>query len=361
MEQIVMSDGRVYEMLWDCQFCGTKKNLGLTHRFCPNCGAPQNPDSRYYPSDDEKIEVEDHVFVGADVTCPSCNELNSAKAEFCGQCGSPLTAGARAKTLQAQSVGAGERFDTSGSRDVVKEQFDAEMVRVGVQQAPTGSSGSSRKWMLIIGVVIALIAGVFVLLNWTSQTKVVVSGHEWQRTISIEEYQNFSVRSWRDSPPMGDNVSMTVGSCRQEQRSTRSVPDGQDCRTVRQDNGDGTFSQRQECTTRYRQEPVYDDKCTWTGQTWNFDRNAQASGNLSQTPAWPAINLNCAGQRRVGCERESGRDERYTVLYAATEDDKTYRCDFPQAAWQEVPLESIWSAEVRVVIQELVCDTLKRE
>ena len=112
-----MSDGKVYEMLWDCEYCGTKGNLGLTHRFCPNCGAPQNPDSRYYPSDEEKVEVHDHRYVGVDVTCPACNELNSAAAEFCGQCGSPLTEGAKARTLEAQVRHEGERFESSGSRD----------------------------------------------------------------------------------------------------------------------------------------------------------------------------------------------------------------------------------------------------
>ncbi len=117
-----MSDSNVYEMLWDCQFCGAKGNLGLSHRFCPNCGAPQNPDSRYYPSDEEKVAVHDHVFVGVDVTCPACNELNSAAAEFCGQCGSPLTEGARAKTLSSETASAGQAFQSSGSRDVVKER-----------------------------------------------------------------------------------------------------------------------------------------------------------------------------------------------------------------------------------------------
>ena len=31
-------DEPVYEMLWDCGYCGHKKLLGLTHRFCANCG-----------------------------------------------------------------------------------------------------------------------------------------------------------------------------------------------------------------------------------------------------------------------------------------------------------------------------------
>jgi len=53
-------------MLWDCEFCGTKKLLGKTHRFCPNCGAQQDPKARYFPSDEEKVAVKDHVYVGVD-------------------------------------------------------------------------------------------------------------------------------------------------------------------------------------------------------------------------------------------------------------------------------------------------------
>jgi hypothetical protein len=52
----------VYEMIWDCKFCGQKKLLGLTHRFCAGCGAPQDPASRYFPPDSEKVAVHDHEF-----------------------------------------------------------------------------------------------------------------------------------------------------------------------------------------------------------------------------------------------------------------------------------------------------------
>ncbi len=56
----------VYEMLWDCRHCGSKKLLGLTHRHRPQCGAPQNPSERYFPSEDEKVAVQNHVYYGAD-------------------------------------------------------------------------------------------------------------------------------------------------------------------------------------------------------------------------------------------------------------------------------------------------------
>jgi hypothetical protein len=356
-----MSDGKIYEMLWDCQFCDTKRNLGLTHRFCPNCGAPQNPNSRYYPSDEDKVEVHDHVYVGVDVTCPACNELNSAAAEFCGQCGSPLTAGAKARTLEQQVRSQGESFESSGSRDVVKEQFDAEMRRVGVlPDEKKKRGGLNWKIFAMIAVVIAAIIGAFVAFNYTEEATLIVTGHQWERSISIQEYRNFSTRAWSDSRPAGDNV--VRGSCSREVRSYNKIPDGEVCRTVRRDNGDGTFSQSQECTTRYRDEPVYDDMCTWTGQRWENAQPVIASGDLSDTPTWPNLNLNCDGQRRIACERESGRNESYRVLFDNTEKDASYECPFSQAQWQDIAVESLWTAEVRVLVGGMiVCDSLQRK
>ena len=49
---------RTYEMLWNCQFCGTKKLLAKTHKHCPNCGGAQDPRWRFFPSDAEKVAVE---------------------------------------------------------------------------------------------------------------------------------------------------------------------------------------------------------------------------------------------------------------------------------------------------------------
>ena len=39
----------VFEMLWDCASCDTKNLLGKTNRFCPVCGAPQDPKRRRFP------------------------------------------------------------------------------------------------------------------------------------------------------------------------------------------------------------------------------------------------------------------------------------------------------------------------
>ena len=69
---------KTYEMMWDCEYCGSDKLLGVTHRYCPECGAAQNPDKRYFPPDDQKVAVQDHKYVGADLKCPACEEAMSA-------------------------------------------------------------------------------------------------------------------------------------------------------------------------------------------------------------------------------------------------------------------------------------------
>ena len=47
-----------YQMLWDCKFCGTQKLLGVTHRHCPNCGAAQDPERRYFPAEADMVALE---------------------------------------------------------------------------------------------------------------------------------------------------------------------------------------------------------------------------------------------------------------------------------------------------------------
>lgn len=355
-----MSD-KTYEMLWDCQFCGTTKNLGKTHRFCSNCGAPQNPDSRYYPSDEEKVAVEDHKFVGVDVTCPACTQLNSADAEFCYQCGSPLTEGARAKTLEEQSKSEGQQFESSGSRDLIQEKHDAEMERIGVKPKNKPKRGSNIKVFAIIGVVIAAIIGIVTVMNLTDEATVYADSHTWERTVSVEEYVEFTTMSWRDARPPGDNMTIDFGSCSRKQRSTKQIPDGETCRTVRKDQGDGTFRESRECTPKYRSEPVYDDWCRWRGNTWQDAYTRQTSGEgLNPEPYYEDISLNCEGQSRLGCERANYSGS-YDVNFVGNE-SRTYTCGFSQNEWSNIPIESVWTIEVRKVNANAgLCNTLERQ
>ncbi|HET9484559.1 MAG TPA: hypothetical protein VFO79_11435, partial [Xanthomonadales bacterium] len=72
MGERVESQG-FYEMLWDCGYCDTKGLLGKSQRHCANCGAKQNPDKRYVPTEEQKQRIEGHKYEGSDRTCPSCH------------------------------------------------------------------------------------------------------------------------------------------------------------------------------------------------------------------------------------------------------------------------------------------------
>lgn len=349
-----MSNEKTYEMLWDCKFCGTKKLLGKTHRFCPNCGAAQDPATRYYPSDEEKVAVEDHIYVGADKICSACGALNSANAEFCAQCGAPLSSAATAGQLAEQSRAAeGAAFESSGSRDVAKESFDAEMQRIGVQAAPGAQKGRSPLMIGLLVVGALVVVGILAALFWKQDTAAYVTGHTWERTIQIEEFKPTAASAWCDSLP-ADAYSITR---RTEQRSSRQVPDGEVCRTVRQDRGDGTFTERTECTPRYRSEPVYDERCYFTINRWGYGRDVRAAGDqLSDTLQWPATNIQNTGTC-IGCEREGQRSETYQVTLRAGE--KTFECSVPLERWQAMPVESAWKVDVGVITGQPDCSSLK--
>lgn len=327
------SDGKTYEMLWSCEYCGAAKLLGKTHRHCPECGAAQNPARRYFPSEEEKVAVEDHVFVGADVRCPACQAPMSAKAKHCAACGSPLD-----KTAAVALVA------------------DPKAAAKAPAAAPKRGSRKGLKIGLILGGVGTLLLFIILLFAWTAEKQLQAIGHTWQREIKIEVFGPKSESEWCDSMP-ADAYSVTRS---REVRSYNEIPDGQDCRTRRVDNGDGTFTEKQECTTKYRKEPVYADKCRYTVNRWSYSRSATAAGrSLAEVPAWPQPQLRAAGTS-IGSEREGQRVETYTVHFAdAAEAGKTLTCDLSEGSWRAVAVGSQWKADASVITGLLDCSTLQ--
>ena len=136
---------KTYEMQWDCEYCGAKKLLGLSQRYCPTCGGPQNPAKRYFPAESDKVAVEDHPFVGADATCPACRHAMSRACNNCSNCGSPIDAGKQVAMHGGQQQGAGGQWQPAESTE-----------------ARGGASASKRKIGLIVGlIVMALVVGAY--------------------------------------------------------------------------------------------------------------------------------------------------------------------------------------------------------
>ncbi len=313
-----------YQMLWDCPFCGAEKLLGLDHRHCPGCGSPQDPERRYFPPEGEEIAVEDHPFHGADKLCPACSTPNAAIAEFCVNCGSPLTEAARAKKV------------------------DETPPPPPADDAPTEKKkkrGCGLPLMLLLFLVLfAVCVGVFM---WKKDAPVTVTGHTWQRTVEVEKYETVEETAWRDEVPTGARIQ----SCHKAKRSTEKVQDGETCKTVKKDNGDGTFKKVEECKPKYVDKPVKDDECTYEIDKWATDRTERAAGNsVADTPRWPDVKLSAK-------EREGQRSEAYVVTFDVEGDDAS--CATSQERWQSLAVGSQWTAQVGVVTDAIDCDALK--
>jgi hypothetical protein len=125
---------------------------------------------------------------------------------------------------------------------------------------------------------------------------------------------------------------------------------------VNVDRGDGTFAQRRECTPKYRQEPVYADRCDYTVDRWVEARRAVASGAAQGlAPHWPALSLR-RGECR-GCEREGARRTSYKVGLQAG--GKRFLCEVPEERWASFQPGTSWSFKVGVVTGSPDCRSLQ--
>ncbi len=326
--ETVREDG-VFEMLWDCAHCETRALLAKTNKCCPACGAQQDASRRYFPEPGQEI-VANAEYDGADAACPACNTPNGAKAKNCRSCGSPMDGSAKVATVADRVVRA----------------------------APADTTGPGKKgtpmWVWGVAAAVVLMCGMCgVVTMWTKDAKATVAGHRWTREIEIESMEARSDSSWCDSMPSGAyDVSRS-----KEQRSTKKIPDGETCGTRDVDRGDGTFKRQKECKPKYREEPVYDDKCRYTIDRWGRERSVTAKGaSLSDSPEWPAVRLSRTGNCR-GCEREGSRSEKYTLDLKGPKGEK-WDCDVGESKWRAASEGAVKDVKVRVIGGGVDCGSL---
>jgi hypothetical protein len=342
---------KVYEMLWDCRHCGSKKLLGLTHRHCPNCGAEQDATARYFPPDSEKVAVQDHVYHGADVQCPFCGNWMGRQSKHCGNCGGPLEGGKDAVRRQDQVVAAGVAYAGDSAEAARREQ-----ARGALPPAPPPKKSATGLFVALGGgaVLLALLFCGLLFVFWKKEAGLTVAGHAWKREVQIERFGPVSESDWCDQMPSG---ATSVRRSR-EVRSHKDVPDGEDCKIRKVDNGNGTFTEKRECKTRYKKEPVYGDRCSYQIEKWKTARTETASGqSLADAPRWPEPKLARTGSC-VGCEREGKRTETYSVTFK-DQHGETYGCDFPEARWAGIRPATSWKGEIRRLTSSLDCDSLQ--
>ena len=317
MQERTESQG-FYEMLWDCDHCEAKGLLAKSQRHCPQCGAKQNPDKRYFPKEGEAQQIDGHGYEGADRTCAACAAPQSARAHNCTNCGAELDGAAEVKG-----------------------------VATAVAPPPRG-----RRWwipVLIIAVIGLGSFGIWYRFIRKQIATVTVTGHRWERVIPIEEYNDHSEQAWRDQVPADARLVI----CHQKERSTRQIPDGEECHNEKQDKKDGTFEVIKKCKPKYRSEPVEDDWCSFHVLRWK----ALATGALraagtglqpaSPQGAPPANVPPIPGARRAGTERQT-----------LTLDLGDQHCEVSEATWRKYKDGDKAKVSVRASSGDVVCDTL---
>ena len=200
---------------------------------------------------------------------------------------------------------------------------------------------------------LAVVALVLLAIFAKRPVELQASEHRWERTIAVEVYGAKSEQAWCDAMPR-DAYGVTRS---REVRSHDKVPDGQTCTTKRRDNGDGSFTEYEDCKPKFKEVPVYDERCRFSVDRWQTHRTAEATGPLQTSPAWPEPNLKGKGQCK-GCEREGSRSETYTVSFTEPE-GKTFDCSFPQERWASIEAGSGWTSTVGMVTGALDCGSLE--
>ncbi|MBM4360109.1 MAG: hypothetical protein FJ096_18540 [Deltaproteobacteria bacterium] len=316
------SSEKTYEMLWDCEYCGAKKLLGLTQRFCPTCGGPQNPAKRYFPSDADKVAVEDHPFVGADVTCPSCRHAMGSACNNCSNCGSPIQGGKQVAMHGEQVLGAGGQWQNPAA----------------VGAGPTPAKKSWVPTILLI-VVLAIVALIVARATIKKDGEVTVARHEWLRSIAVERLDEVDEK----------------GPCKSVPANARILERGKaepTCTTKRIDSGDGTFKEKKECTEAVEQ-------CTYKVEKWKTATTAKETGGLDREPVWPTPAMKLCTTR--GCERAGEKTETYTVFFKDTA-GKDHSCALSDlAGWKGYAKGAKYGGKIRVVGGDLDCDSLTKK
>ncbi|MCE7938355.1 MAG: hypothetical protein DYG90_07195, partial [Chloroflexi bacterium CFX6] len=215
----------------------------------------------------------------------------------------------------------------------------------------------TRAQVVLVAVGLLFLCGVAAYaLTRTETATVAVVDREWVRSIDVEAYGPVSGSDWCDSLPPGAYAV----SRHQAVRYHEQVPDGEQCDTIRIDNGDGTYREERSCFPVYRSEPVYADRCTYQVDTWAYARTVEARGTGHDTPAWPALDLTGGGRTCVGCEREAGRHERFTVYFSPPDSEGRLSCTFDAAeAWQPFRQGTEWVLEVGAFTGSPDCGSLR--
>jgi len=320
----------------------------------------------------------------------SCSTACGAADSNCMACGAPLAGTKAVRVRRSIDAGSGEdRAPARGRGGVPARRRQVTQPIPEIDRRTTASEPISRvtlrdlelddlepierpqAWRWAVGAAALLLVLLVIALVWKRDAALEVAGHRWERTIEVERFAAVTDDAWCSSMP-ADAYHV---SRRTELHHTDQVPDGQTCQTVpgscsescsARDNGNGSASTvctrscsppTQQCTPRYRSEPVYADRCYFTIDRWRHHREAKASGEaLEPAPAWPAPTIRSCERTALGCERLGDREQTYVVRFS--EGGEHHECEYPEPRWASLAPGQAVRGEVRVLTGGLDCDSV---
>ncbi len=336
-------------MEWTCPNCGSR-NPG-TKTICGTCAAPQPKDVQFEQVAQEELITDQKLIerakAGPDVHCPFCGTRNPAGAVQCSACFGDLS--------EAESRQSGHAVGAHSTKPVP----DIQCAHCGTMNAGTATTCVNCQSTLtkqepapplprtlparpqrkispvLIIVLLATLAAcaVFFFLSMQTEESIGrVSNVSWERTILIEGLVPVEREAWADEVP----AAGTMGSCREEVRTTSDFPEPNSeevCGTpYTVDTGSGVGEVVRDC-----EYLVYDDYCSYTIDEWQVVDQVSIGGN-NFAPEWPTLNLGFE-------EREGGREEVYTVVIDTDGRSYTYHPDnFNE--YRQFDIGSSWILEV---------------
>lgn len=378
------------EAQWTCNSCGIEKIPGGTKK-CPNCAHPKDASETYEPPplDAPFLTSKQLADMGINVTthdsdeeCPFCSSRVKPGTQVCPNCNGNIIDVART-THRCPNCGRESNSTNCPSCNAVTESKSQKPSLNYLSDLFSSSTASEARstinWPIIGGILLGvMLIGGLIFALWPREEKAIVTHASWNSTIYLEEYQYNQHSNW-SVPPGGEIVSVeeqkfhhyeSVFDHREEQchlerqqvdTDTREYTD-RDCQDVYSHTeetcyDDGTCDRdpvyNEVCTdvTYTEQVPVYDDVevCSmvdiyrdepryapwYTYNIWEWVSITPAQLAGTGEPYWPTE------YRLDETHRESGRNQTYTVIFTADDNDHPYS---PQTyeEYQRYPIGTEW-------------------
>lgn len=354
-----MSD-RIIEGYWDCTYCGRKAIGGLT-KTCPSCGHPQGENIKFYMKKDKKLYLDDEQAKdygkGADWQCDFCGSYNRYNITKCRNCGSSKYSSK--KDYFERYINQPENTEKSNTLAEEQDSYNFNSIDDkkdnDIQEKHEGFTSKFNletiKKKLIIGSVIFSFIALLLFIFLPREYNASVFSNSWSRSVTIESYDWVDDNSWYSAPAEARDVSYKNEIHHYDQvldhyeteivQKSREVYDHTEYEehVSYSDNGDGTFTEhtytnqypvyRTEYYTQEEQKPVYvsvpvyEKKYYYQIQKWVFNRTKTASGVDEYEFYWPEYLLR-------ENERVSSKNEKYTLVFISTKENKKYKADVPE-------------------------------